>query len=586
MFEAKRRAGCGRSGLLSGEGWQLHTPNLLHISSPRFGPRYQTEAVLEPSEDGQASGVLVDGKPALAIPQYPRSVAAPNRVTLPMLKDRTCVIGPETGAEEIIPLRGQVDLFVLNNSIDLYQSTRTFIDTLVRVREAMGYQSALYTPALATPNNLALLVYMGIDLLDTLRVSLLSRQGYFLTCDGSWPETDIRGETCSCVACADAEPGHDRLLGHNLLALQSELHRARTRLLRGDIREFAEYRAKSSPRLVELLRHLDKRHYPFQEQRFPIVSGEFRATTRLSLERPDVVRFRSRISSRYRKPATPFLLVLLPCSARKPYSTSRSHSLFRRAIKDSGADILVHELVVTSPLGLVPRELELFYPAQHYDIPVTGHWYEDEVQMINRMLKEYIKNNNYRAIINHLGDLGDMVQGIDCETTGAGGPTSEEALANLTRVLSEYAGGAENPDWKTRTLEELGSVARFQFGDGAEGFFGGCGVRGRYPSLRIFKGEEQVASLSSRTGQLIPTLEGARLLAENRLCCVEIYDFKPEGNLFAVGVRDASQEIRVGDEVVITREGEIVATGTARMCAAEMVQSGRGEAVRIRHRAE
>ena len=53
-------------------------------------------------------------------------------------------------------------------------------------------------------------------------------------------------------------------------------------------------------------------------------------------------------------------------------------------------------MIITSPLGLVPRELELIFPAQQYDIPVTGHWFEDELAMI----KEGINNDTKNTIDN------------------------------------------------------------------------------------------------------------------------------------------------------------------------------------------
>ena len=48
----------------------------------------------------------------------------------------------------------------------------------------------------------------------------------------------------------------------------------------------------------------------------------------------------------------------------------RAVTSFRRAINHSSA----HEVIVTSPLGLVPRDLEEVWPAGYYDIPVTGDW--------------------------------------------------------------------------------------------------------------------------------------------------------------------------------------------------------------------
>ena len=47
--------------------------------------------------------------------------------------------------------------------------------------------------------------------------------------------------------------------------------------------------------------------------------------------------------------------------------------------------------MVTAPLGLVPRELEDFWPAAHYDIPVTGDWDVDELLVIWEMVSEYAR---------------------------------------------------------------------------------------------------------------------------------------------------------------------------------------------------
>ncbi|WP_175266547.1 DUF5591 domain-containing protein [Acidiplasma cupricumulans] len=54
----------------------------------------------------------------------------------------------------------------------------------------------------------------------------------------------------------------------------------------------------------------------------------------------------------------------------------------------------MHELIVTSPVGLVPRELENSYPARFYDIPVIGLWYEDEKLMMKNLLKIILKKIN------------------------------------------------------------------------------------------------------------------------------------------------------------------------------------------------
>jgi archaeosine synthase len=89
--------------------------------------------------------------------------------------------------------------------------------------------------------------------------------------------------------------------------------------------------------------------------------------------------------------------------------------------------------------------------------------------------------------------------------------------------------------------------------------------------------------LTGDRGMISLTLEGAEVLAERNAYCVEIDDFKPKGNLFAVGVEKANPEIRIGDDVAIVCKGDVRAVGVARMCAEEMNLAERGEAVHIRH---
>jgi len=582
MFEVKKRGACTRTGRLSGEGWDIDTPNVIYPVSERL--RQQPFAKLSLKD----RSVLVLGEDktseAFSVPDYSGIPVGSDCEAAPMLTARNvCVFRSGVSPEDIEQVRGEVDLFVLDNAIELFQNPRDFVGCITRIRDIIGFQKALYLPGIAVPNNLALLCYMGADLLDSVRTAVLTREGYFLTCDGAWHTSELRGESCSCAACVDGDSDYDRFYRHNMLALHSELQRVRARIGRGDLREFVEYRAKTSPKLVEMLRFMDHGHIEYQELRFPVTGRIFNATTRLSMDRPDVARFRSRVLERYRKPATPSILLLLPCSAKKPYSESKSHGLFRKAIKDSGARILVHELIVTSPLGLVPRELELFYPAQHYDIPVTGHWYEEERKLVNDMLMEFVGNNEYEVVLDHLGEEG-FIHDIKVVETAADRPASDGSLDALRDKLEVFKSAKEGKDWKTRTMEELASLARFQFGAKAESWLDGCTVKGRYPQLCIFKGKEQFASLSSSTGQLIPALCGAEELAQLDTYCVHIHDFRLEANLFAVGVKDADPEIRTGDEVVIVRDGELVGAGTAQMPASEMLESDRGEAVRVRHR--
>src|SRR5664280_3068373 len=84
-----------------------------------------------------------------------------------------------------------------------------------------------------------------------------------------------------------------------------------------------------------------------------------------SLYRPEAVRWRERMS--LLQPLGD-VVVVLPCSMRKPYSSSKSHTIFMRATKN------IQEAILTSPFGVCPREMERTYPIQSYDTSTTGDW--------------------------------------------------------------------------------------------------------------------------------------------------------------------------------------------------------------------
>jgi archaeosine synthase len=334
------------------------------------------------------------------------------------------------------------------------------------------------------------------------------------------------------------------------------------------------------------LRHFDMHHYDFQELHFPITAPDFHANTKESLHRPDIIRYRKRITERYMKPESARILVLLPCSAKKPYSLSKTHTLYRKAIKDSGCQHLVHEVIITSPLGIVPRELELFYPAQNYDIPVTGHWSRDEIAMIQEDLIDLLDKNEYDHIIAHLGTEKDFVREVleDHTSTSDGSPTSKASLSKLTEELSGIAETYPKGQKSNRMLEDMTGRCVFQFGKGGEALTRSAETKGRYPSLKIFSEGKQLGMMVEERGMLSLTLDGAERISEAAAYCVQIDDFHPEGNLFAIGVEDADKEIRIGDDVAIRHGKDVRAVGTAVMNWKEMVESERGEAVRIRHR--
>ena len=203
-------------------------------------------------------------------------------------------------------------------------------------------------------------------------------------------------------------------------------------------------------------------------------------------------------------------------------------------------------------------------------------------------MKALTAAHHYRAVVSLVGDdLPNLASAVPrtVECAAKGRPW-DEALQLAARAVSEALAGERDVEPRRRTLEDLASIARFQFGwTAADALFEGASPKGRYPWSRVFAGKEQLAMHVPDRGRLALTLAGAKRVAAAGAYRVEIGPFELKGDLFAVGVKSADPDIRIGDSVAVVREGEVVAAGFARMSGTEMTAMRRGSAVDVRHKA-
>ena len=441
---------------------------------------------------------------------------------------------------------------------------RTYIDWLIGLKEKTPVDTAWYAPASALPSTAAILCYSGFDLFDYTGVDLKSAQGRFCTPEGDFQKDALVGGICSCPGC-----NAGNLQEHNRHALRQELALVTRFIAMGQLRDLVESRCRMDAAQVAIVRHLD-RNYAFMERVQPIArAGVMRANSGESLQRAEVQRFAERVIGRYVPPKTD-VAVLLPCSAKKPYSLSQSHRKFQQAIGGRA-----HELIVTSPLGLVPRELETVYPAGHYDVPVTGYWDAEECAVIADILTRYLRKHPYRRIIAHLeGGALKVAQmaagqcGITLEYSCTEHPAGNTALNALDAAL---AGERKIRD------DRLHGMISYQFNCDTD--TKGTTLRGHFPEVFYSRNNVQIFSIDTGTGMLRPTLDGWTVIPEGYR--VHIDDFIPEGDILAPGVVSADSAIRDGDEVLIVGP-RALGTGRAALPADEMQRSRRGIAVHVR----
>lgn len=489
----------------------------------------------------------------------------------------------------------EAELYVLGAAKQLDNHSRDFVNSIIRLKESTRADSLLYAPALATPENLSMLVYMGVDIVDETLPTIKGYQDIYLTNSGEHYLDRLHEFPCACPVCSSSTPQEliklpkkeraEALSGHNILKLGEEMRTIREQIRAGHLREYVERQCRARPWLTAALRLVDA-ECTFLEKRTPLFrSSTLYANTLESMNRVEIRRFAQRVLERYNPPDLD-TLVLLPCSAKKPYSTSMSHQKFINALGKYRR--FVHEVIITSPMGVVPRELELMYPAAHYDTPVTGYWDREERAWVGGCLRSYLQKNSYKNIVAHVqGAYREICEGVadelglDFVYTVDEGATSREPLEKLELAVSVFKNDKKRSGDEAK-LDLIRAATDYQFGRGTGDILvSGAIVKAPFPKFQLFAGK-QLATLIPQYGTIALTVEGGLRLTAQPHYRVKIGDFVPHSSILAPGVLDADPQIRPGDEVLV--EGErFFGVGKALMSGWEIGECGKGIAVELRH---
>lgn len=349
--------------------------------------------------------------------------------------------------------------------------------------------------------------------------------------------------------------------GVDLFNFTESNERALKKFLKHPEKHYLEKECNTTVRTKRLLRILYREYYSYIEKYTAFKQNRSLYISADALYRPEVQKFRHKISERYIPPSRTF--VLLPCSAKKPYRKSQSHQRFLTAIPRNAH---ITQLILTSPLGVVPRELEDYV---NYDIPVTGHWSHEEAAEAASVLKNIIKKVKNPVIHAHIPEeYTPICDAIPFETinTVSDHPLSKKSLKKLESFLQ----GVSTSKFLNKKMR---AVSQFLFDEDI--FPEYIKIKRKRRTLIV----QSDHTLATYTNDLKLTKKGADLLNNYTVTI----DFDLKGDVFCPGVLTADTRIRPGEQVVIKR-GHAVGVGRAVVPGDIMTEYEKGFAVKVHKR--
>jgi len=523
---------------------------------------------------------------------------------------------PVIKENENIKILNFVDVF------DRFSNFRKIINSIVEIKTKLDNNIVIMASGRIVPKYFPMLVYLGVDLIDSSFLLYLSAENFYDTLEYLLPIHKVKYLPCSCVVCKgnlknlvgskQSSEKIDLLCIHNLIVAHNYMMKIKQYLRHEDYRGFVEKSSLDDTALISMLKILDKNYFPLVRFETPI-SQKTKKVNCLgpsSYNRPDFREFRQRTINNFEPEPWTTMIILLPCSAKKPYSLSKSHKKFHSVLRKFQEFTNFQEIILTSPLGAIPRQLENIYPVNSYDISVTGDWDDTEKEITSEMLHHIVtKYNEDIPIICHLGsdylDIAEKVNSILPHnfhfTKVDGKVTSKESLKSLESLVKQHVSDFKSlskfpeKNYLSNTwIRKLIKILDYQFG-------GGSGIKIinddliplRFTSksqvdLIDLKTKDKLGIFKTLSGQICLTIKGLKRMAHVPFSIdsnIIIFDGQEiQGNtLFRQGVLDFSSNLIPNNYVIIIdkEKKEIIGTGNLIVGSNFIRNSKTGRVVKI-----
>ncbi len=497
-----------------------------------------------------------------------------------------------------IPIVKQFENIKIVNLADVFDNIsnyRNILKIIIKIKLELDNNVIIMASGRIIPKYYPLLIYLGIDLIDSSYLLFLSAENFYDTIEYLLPIYKIKYFPCSCIACKGnlinisynkhSSEKIDLLSLHNLITANNYMNKTKQYLNYEDFRAFVEKSSFDDTNLISMLKILDKEYFDIIKYETPIrqKSKKIRSIGPLSYNRPDFKQFRERTIKNFEPEPWTTLIILLPCSAKKPYSESKSHKKFYNITRKFPEFPTFQEMILTSPLGCIPRQLENVYPVNSYDISVTGEWDSEEIniasEMLIKLIEKYDPNipiichlkNEYLEIVNSASSKlphNFLFSEISDKTTSIKSLQSLESLImNFKDKFQPKKNHLERESYSKTWIRKFMKILDYQFGTntGINIITNGLKpIRIRFNDqidLKDLKTNEKLGVFKHSTGQIELTLNGLKRLFKSYSSINSnyiVFDGEElQGNtLFRAGVLDYSLDLIPNNQVVILDKGK------------------------------
>ena len=314
----------------------------------------------------------------------------------------------------------------------------------------------------------------------------------------------------------------------------------------------------------EALRISDMLYYEDLEPFLDFRERDIRANNIESIYRPEIEYFRRRVKNLRQ---TSRNLLLIPCSAIKPYSQSKTHKILHSRIYPFLSGI--QEVIVTSPLGLVPRELENFFPVKNYDIPVTGYWFKDEKEILHNLSIEFFRDKKYDNVFFILSKEESEFLDIFPNAEGIIGNLNFENSAKIQKIISTHD---IKKDRNQKRRKEFSNILRYLYDIDVDPSNLMIEDEGNRSFVKIDK-----EILLKKTMSGVTMGEGlGELLYKSGKRFIEVSGKFQGDSVYIPGILSISRDVRPGYEVVLVYNGEIIGKGISQLSVLDLQIQERG----------